>query len=441
MKSLSLVVLLALAGTSQAASIVAGPMLGYRDMRTAAIWLQADGPGSAQIEYWRRDGSGNRLRSEAMELGRQGDFTARFDITALTPGTAYSYQVLVDGQPSEVGGGSFVTEPLWQWRTDPPPTSVLLGSCAYINDPDYDRPGKSYGDGYQIFAAMAAQRADWMIWLGDHLYLREADHTSAWGIGARYRQVRSFPPLQPLLRSGHHVAIWDDHDYGPNDANAAYSLKEASLAAFKRHWANPSYGLPEAAGVFTVVHAGDADFFLLDNRWYRDAGRLQAVDKAQFGPAQLRWLKNALLNSTATFRIIVGGSQFLSESHPYEGWHHFADERSGFLAWLAEQKVDGVLFVSGDRHHTELLKLDRPGSYPLLDLTCSPMTSGTHPIGAEAGNPRRVAGTLLTERNFCRLDFSGPQKERHLTMRAYGSDGSERWRQEFTARELAHPRP
>ena len=437
MKRLPLLLLLALAGTTQATDIVSGPMLGYRDMRTTAIWFQADGPGTAQVEYWRQDRPDEHKRTESTPLKSDDDFAARVDITALAPGASYGYRILIDGQAVASGTGAFATEKLWQWRQDPPDTSVLVGSCAYINDPEYDRPGKPYGGGMEIFAAMAAQHADWMIWLGDHLYLREADATSAWGISARYRQVRSFAALQPLLRSGHHVAIWDDHDYGPNDANASYPLKAASLAAFRRYWANPSYGLPELPGTFTITHTADADFFLLDNRWYRDADSLQAPGKAMFGPAQMRWLKNALINSTATFKIIVGGSQFLSEDHPYEGWHHFAQERQDFLDWLAAQKLDGVLFVSGDRHHTELLKLDRPGSYPLLDLTCSPLTSGTHPIGPEAGNPRRVAGTLLTEHNFCRLDFSGPQKQRRLTLRAFASDGSERWHKELPIDELS----
>lgn len=422
---------------AQGAEIVAGPMLGNRDMRTAAIWFQADGSGEARVEYWRQDQPAARRLSAAAALRDDGDFAARIDLTGLEAGTAYAYRVLIDGKPAGPSDAAFRTERLWQWREDPPDVSVLLGSCAYINDPAYDRPGTPYGDGMQIFDAMAKQQADWMIWLGDHLYLREADATSAWGIAARYRQVRSFPALQSLLRSGHHLAIWDDHDYGPNDANASYPLKGAALAAFRRYWANPSYGLPEAPGVYTIAHAGDADVFLLDNRWNRDADALVAKDKVMFGPTQLRWLKNALFNSTATFKIIVGGSQFLNDGHPFEGWHRFPEERREFLDWLAAQRVDGVLFVSGDRHHTELLKLERPGTYPLLELTCSPLTAGTHPIGKEAGNPLRVEGTLLTERNFCRFDFSGALKERRLTMRSFDGNGEEKWRRAYSVGDLS----
>lgn len=63
-----------------------------------------------------------------------------------------------------------------------------------------------------------------------------------------------------------HVAIWDDHDYGPNDADGAYPLKGASLALFKRYWANPSYGLPETPGVFGLAPYGYVDILLLDDQ-------------------------------------------------------------------------------------------------------------------------------------------------------------------------------
>ena len=33
------------------------------------------------------------------------------------------------------------TQVLWDYRMDPPPFSFVTGSCAYINEAQYDRPG------------------------------------------------------------------------------------------------------------------------------------------------------------------------------------------------------------------------------------------------------------------------------------------------------------
>ena len=98
-----------------------------------------------------------------------------------------------------------------------PDFRFVIGSCAYINDPPYDRPGEPYGGEYEIFEQIAAQRPDFMIWLGDNVYLREPDWNSEAGILYRYTHTRSLPQLQKLLRICPHYAIWDDHDFGPND--------------------------------------------------------------------------------------------------------------------------------------------------------------------------------------------------------------------------------
>jgi len=45
-----------------------------------------------------------------------------------------------------------------------------------------------------------------------------------------------------FLKAMPQYAIWDDHDYGPNDTDGNYAFKEQSLKLHKQFWANPSYG-------------------------------------------------------------------------------------------------------------------------------------------------------------------------------------------------------
>ena len=78
-----------------------------------------------------------------------------------------------------------------------------------------------------------------MMWLGDNMYLRTPDFLSNTGIRHRYRHARSLPELQPLLGSVHHYAIWDDHDYGPNDADGSFVNKQLTESAFN-DCANPN---------------------------------------------------------------------------------------------------------------------------------------------------------------------------------------------------------
>ena len=452
-----------------AANLTAGPMAGHRDARSTILWLQADAKAAASIEYWPESGSatpGARKRSAPIFLQAADDFAAHITLTHLQPGTRYRYRVLLGGKEAHLPHSlphsqkmpetlTFSTEALWQWRKHsfmpaqghtPPDFTVAFGSCAYANEPPFDRSlvpaGKPYGSNYGIFASIAAKKPDVMLWLGDYLYLREADYGSPSGMARRWRFDRSQPQVQSLLRTGNHYAIWDDHDFGPNDSNASFIYKDDSLRLFKRYWANGAWGLPETPGIFRSVSVNDVDFFLLDGRYYRDADSAQQLaGKTLFGAAQLRWLKNALLASTSRFKVIAVGNQALKEVPPrIEGWSHFADERREFLDWLLVNRINGVVFLSGDRHHTELNKQERHGTYPLYDFTCSPLTSGVHAPGRNEDMSRADAGTVVNQHNFCTLDFSGSWGERRMTMKSFDAEGRELWKREVGASDLMHAR-
>ena len=452
-----------------AAGLAAGPMAGHRDARSVILWLQGDGKASAQIEYWRagaapragagsKSGAAPRARSTPQPLGAQHDFAAHIELSNLTPGATYHYRVLLDGKEARLPQPlSFATESLWQWRRHSfiaaqghvaPDFKVAFGSCVYVNDPPYDRslnPAGAFGSGYEIFNSIAAQKPDVMLWLGDNHYLREADYASPSGMAYRYRHDRALPALQNLLRTGHHYATWDDHDYGPNDSNSSFIYKGEALKLFQRYWANGAYGLPETAGVFRVVSLNDADFFLLDNRTHRDSDKLQVssqdAGKTMLGAAQLRWLKNALLASTAHVKVIVSGGQMLKTTpQQYEGWSNFPGERAGFLDWLTAQRINGVLFLSGDRHHTVLTRQERAGTYPLYDFTCSPLTAGAFAPGKSEDMTHTDADTVVGQRNFCSIDFSGAWNERKLTLKSFDAAGRELWKREINVKELAGAR-
>jgi alkaline phosphatase D len=95
------------------------------------------------------------------------------------------------------------------------------------------------------------------------------------------------------------------------------------------------------------------------------------------------------------------------------------------------------MFLSGDVHRTELTKVERPGSYPLHDLTCSPMTSGVYMDERLKVRENLVPGTVvLGERNFCHLRFEGNRAERRLILRSVATDGKTQWTHQITAAEL-----
>jgi len=429
-------------GVLEPARLVAGPMLADVTHRTAMVWVQTDRPGTAVSLRLALTSDAERARPvETPPVTTDAHGIATVPVGLLEPGQTYGYTVLVDGReearpyPTEIR-----TQPLWQWRTDPPEVTIAIGSCYYANETAYDRPGNAYGGPPTVFESIADLRPDAMIWLGDNVYLREVDWWSAAGIEHRYAHARREPALQRLLATSAHYATWDDHDFGPNDSDRSYVLKDVALDAFARYWPAASRGIDGVPGVFTQFQWGDADVFLLDNRYHRAPNRAPAGERTLLGPAQMQWLLDALTFSRAPFKIVAIGGQVLNPAEVYETYANIAPaERQRLLDEIAAREIDGVVFLSGDRHHAELNRLERPGTYPLYEFTSSALSAGSgQPRDV---NPLRVEGTLVAGRNnFGTLAFAGPRTDRSLTMRTFATDGTLLWEHTVAANDLRTPR-
>lgn len=417
-----------------------GPMLGYSEMTETVIWLQTRAAANAQIRFWKKGDAKNIRLSKIVKTNEDSDFIARLKIANLDFGTKYDFAVYLNDVKTKFDyQPTFQTQPHWRWRTEPPTFKFAFGSCAFINEEKFDRPGKPYGSGFEIFPAIARQKPDFMVWLGDNLYYREPDWLTETAMRHRNAKNRELPALRELLGTTHHYAIWDDHDYGANDSDWTFRGKTESLKIFKDYWANPSYGTEETKGVFGRFEWGDVEFFLLDDRYHRSPNDLPAApDKVMFGEAQMKWLRESLTSSRATFKIIAGGNQMLNPILSYEAWGEFPNEQKKFLDFLRDAQIEGVMFLSGDRHLTELIKRDDLGTYPLYDYTSSPLTSGNaKPSDKEKDNPARVSGTLVTDiKNFGTIEVSGTAKDRKLTLKAIDLNGKELWKHEIRANEL-----
>lgn len=414
-----------------------GPMVGYSDMREVMLWAQTKQAARVQIRYHETGKPESIHLTNEVLTNPQAAFTAHLLANQVDPGKKYEYELLIEGQKVSLPYPTqFQTQSLWQYRTDPPTFRFGVGSCTYVNEPDTDRPGTPYGGGYEIFTNLAAQKPDFMLWTGDNTYTRETDWNSRTGILRRYTHTRSLPEMQPLLASTHNYATWDDHDYGPNDSDRSYWLKPVTLDAFKLFWANPNYIFNEGcAGTFFW---NDCQFFLLDDRTFRAPNDMpDGPAKAYFGDAQMQWLLDALTFSKATFKFIVTGGQIVNPTKAFENYAIYGIERDKLFNALARANIPGVLFITGDRHHTVLHKLDRPNTYPLYDLTISPLTSGpAQPAAEELKQPTYVPGTLFADRNFGILSVDGPLKDRILTITVYDQKGIEKWKREVRSNEL-----
>ncbi|MEO6583186.1 MAG: alkaline phosphatase D family protein, partial [Ferruginibacter sp.] len=282
-----------------------------------------------------------------------------------------------------------------------------------------------------------------MLWMGDAWYTREVDFSTTWGLQKRVAQERRLPLLNNFMATMPQYFIWDDHDFGPNDAGKSFHLKKESRDVFKKYTLNPSYGEDEK-GIYTKLSYSDVDLFLTDGRYFRSEDRLlDSIDskpnsqKTFFGNIQMDWLKNSLVYSNATFKIIVSGSQVLNTATTAECMCNYSYEYNDLLQFITDQKIQGVLFFSGDRHHSEVIEKKRPETYSLYDVTISPLTAGVGTLrGAELNNPLRVKNTLVEAQNFGNISVSGPKNNRKLKVEFIGLKGNKLSEWEINEQEL-----
>ncbi len=429
--------------SSQAQSelLQSGPMVGYADMKEVMLWVQTKSSARVKLVYWDQAHPSQKLNTEELITTKDKAYAVHLLADQVQPGKKYQYELFINGKKvSRPYALEFQTQELWVWRKDPPAFSFAMGSCAYIHDKPFDRPGKPYGDtAYQIFKSIHQKKPDLMVWLGDNVYLREADWNTKTGIFYRYTHTRSTPDLQPLLGSVHHYAMWDDHEYGPDNSDRGFWNKKITEEAFNLFWCNPNTNLTGHGGITSTFYWNDVQFFLLDDRYFRTADHNPFSEKKFLGDAQLEWLIEALSSSPAIFKIIAIGGQVLSTAPIQQNYINYVDEHQKLLSMIKEAKIPGIIFLSGDRHHTELSALQQQDFYTLYDFTISPFTSGTHQPKQE-GNTLQVPGTLVNEYNFAVAEVTGSLKDRKIKFSIYDKWGVLKWDKTISASELKPPK-
>ena len=193
----------------------------------------------------------------------------------------------------------------------------------------------------------------------------------------RYSGSARLPPLSEIADGDAACRDWDDHDYGPNDADMSYVMKGESLAALP-----PLLGQSElrACPTCPASSAARAGATSTSSFWTiagtaPPTARCDGPGKTMFGAQQLAWLQQRA-------HLLAGDDQArrqrqpdVEPSEPLRGLESLRHRAACVRGMAAAQKIDGVMFLSGDRHFSELLKIDRPGAYPLYEYTSSPLTS------------------------------------------------------------------
>jgi alkaline phosphatase D len=306
-----------------------------------------------------------------------------------------------------VGTGSFATAPAPGTLTN---FKVLVASCMDLSD-SRTQPA---------WATDAARACDFALLLGDTAYANTTDRSMQW---AEHLQQRAVPSFRDLIASKPTFAMWDDHDFGPNNTTGRRvgdRDRDESRDTFRELFPNRLYANANGGNYFKLTW-GVVDFFVLDNRYYADKNNAQGNEL--LGSTQWNWLANALEASTAKFKILTTGIT-LSDPSASESWAGYYPGQLARLAALARQHA-GMLVLSGDIHkckvvtHSGVIGGDPLAilRYPLYEVVSSGVGKYTEARGSDDGH---------WDHAFAVLNFNVTGNTDQVTVKLYKHDGSER---------------
>lgn len=415
------------------ATLISGPMLAHLEMREAKVWIQADTPSLVRVAYAPEDDNNAIIWSTPTETDTSNAHTAVVTLDQVEPGTRYSYRVELNGEL--VTEAANFTSPANYFDRSPPPTfKIAVGGAHYVIEDGYEPPYRTLGGGYDVFTSIAQTEPVFMIWAGNTAHLRRSDWMSKSGYLKRFTKARSVPQLGPLLQSIPHYATWGHSDFGAPHSGNQSTTRQIAEDSFEAFWPRP-IAVSQLEGVATQIRYADVDFFILDVCSYRN-DRPDSNTRVQIlGDEQIKWLRQALIQSTATFKIVVAGAPILNPADSRENLSYAEREHTEFLQMFRDEQIAGLFFISGGKPYGELTRLVHANSYNMHDLTLGPLT-GNPAEKQEELNFFRMPGSSIFERHFALIEFGGPEEGRHITIRAMNVEGKELWDRTIKASEL-----
>jgi alkaline phosphatase D len=401
----------------------------------AIVWSRTDRPARMYVEWARSDSFRDASRVVGPAALADSDFTARVDLTGLPAGQQIFYRVHFE----DLANLKIVSAPVvGRFRT--PAQSRRTVSFAFSGD----EAGQGWGintawGGMKLYEAMRTTNPDFFIHSGDQIYADgpikaevALDDGTIWRNVTTPAKAKVAESLEEFrgnfaynLLDEHKrrfcaevpvLVQWDDHETrnnwypGQTLGDERYKVKSASLlAAFAKRAMfeyNPFRFDPiDPERVYrSFSHGPSLDVFMLDERSYRgpNTPNRQTVlddESAFLGAAQLRWLKQALLASRATWKVIASDmpiSIVVPDLNPdvpkgtYEAWangDHGAPlgrelELASLFGFIKQHGIKNVVWVTADVHYASASYYD-PKSAPFTSFTpfwefvAGPINAGT----------------------------------------------------------------
>ena len=241
---------------------------------------------------------------------------------------------------------------------------------------------------------ISEQKPDLLFLIGDNVYvdggairLKDVSEDDLW---RRYSETAQRLDLYKTKQLTPIYATWDDHDFGINDGGAEFQHKLFAQKVFKTFFPMEANSfLQSGPGVASALKLGQQQFLFLDDRSFRSAKLTKP--QTHFGAEQTNWLLQKIQNHKGP-SWLISGDQFFGAYHRFESFEgNHPEDFKKFIKDLKNAKKP-LVFVSGDRHLSEISKIEKPLlGFETLEMTSSGLHAKMHPGSADQyRNSRRI---------------------------------------------------
>lgn len=414
-----------------------GAMSGDITRDTAMLWSRTDRTARMVVEYSVHENFKDALTIAGPAALARNDYTARVDLRGLPVSQRLFYRVRFQDLQHESAWSAPVTGSL-----------IIPGggerdiSFAFSGD----EAGQGWGineawGGYRVYETMRRFKPDFFIHSGDQIYADgpiqaevTLDDGSIWRnlvTPAKSKVAQTLDDYRGnfaynlmdankkrFMAEVPFLVQWDDHEVRNNwypgqvigEAEKRYQERELNVLKQRARQAMFEYNpfridVADPERIYRAFNYGPLlEVFMLDERSYRGANSpnrqsVQGQDAAFLGAAQMRWIKQALLRSRSTWKVIASDmpiSIVVPDLNPdvpqgtFEAWANADNgkpsgrelEVAELLRFIKRHNIKNVVWVTADVHYASATyympeKAQFTDFKPFWEFVGGPLHAGT----------------------------------------------------------------
>lgn len=383
-------------------------------------------PGHVRLSYHPMGQSELRITTDWKITQASEDFTAQWSIDGLLAGT--EYLTIVEAKPL----GSKIVSATIQGRFITASSADSKSNVRFCMTTCHDFLRRDEGElGHKIYPSMTSLNPDFVVHAGDIEYY---DKPKPWAwtkelMRFKWARIFSMPRNREFYAKHTTYFIKDDHDTLKNDSWPGQVYGEVTFDEGVQLFNDEQF--PSKNPRYQTISWGkDLQFWLLEGRDYRSSNRMpDGANKTILGADQKAWLKQTLLASSASFKLVFSPTPIVGPDRVNKKDNHantiFAHEGNELRKFFST--IEGILLFCGDRHW-QYASVDAETG--LWEFGCGP-GSEKHQFGWKKGDVRPVHRFLRVDGGFLSGEIHHDKGNAQLTLRHHAVDGSEQSRFNF----------